>query len=284
MLASKRMVDFWKRHGIFTAVKLLGFALALFWALGKPPPPGYSVAFLALFAALMSAHNDMRPWQKGLWLLLLGAFLIVELRSINADRAMNEKTIAIARKEERDSLRDLLDKLKENLNSSERNLKNITGENSFAYISPQNSSAPNNIPLVMWNAGDYMLTGVNVVIYRTTKWPWRKFEENIGTIPPHRYREMQLHITPNMNGAPAPGDKNYFDSYWAFITAQNGLFSQTLEFRPSRTGVGWAYRYWEQRETCEDRPHDCVDGPHFTNPTDLKADKWSDEVQGPSKP
>ncbi len=39
----------------------------------------------------MSVHPDMRPWQKFIWLLLIGTFLITELRAIRKDRAVAEQ-------------------------------------------------------------------------------------------------------------------------------------------------------------------------------------------------
>lgn len=50
------------------------------------PPPGYAVAGIAVIAAVMSVHTGMRPWQKGVWFLLIGAFLATELRAISKDR------------------------------------------------------------------------------------------------------------------------------------------------------------------------------------------------------
>jgi hypothetical protein len=72
----------------------LQIALGL-WALRwttqkKMPPPGYAVAFIAVVAAVMSIQGDMLGWQKSTWMLVIGEFLIVELRSIRADRAATD--------------------------------------------------------------------------------------------------------------------------------------------------------------------------------------------------
>jgi hypothetical protein len=56
------------------------------------PAPGWAVAFIAGAAAAMSVHDEMRGWQKGIWLLIIGAFLITELRAISKDRADNAAT------------------------------------------------------------------------------------------------------------------------------------------------------------------------------------------------
>ena len=51
-----------------------------------PALPGFAVAVIAVLAAAMSVHPDMQPWQKFVWLLFIGAFLITELRAIRQDR------------------------------------------------------------------------------------------------------------------------------------------------------------------------------------------------------
>lgn len=55
------------------------------------------MAILACVAAAMSVHGDMRKWQKVLWMLLIGALLVVELRAISHDRAETDaKSLAAA--------------------------------------------------------------------------------------------------------------------------------------------------------------------------------------------
>ena len=76
----------WNR--IFLALELACVPLAFWWLpYSHLPPPGWAVAFIAGAAAAMSVHDDMKGWQKGIWLLIIGAFLITELRAINKDRA-----------------------------------------------------------------------------------------------------------------------------------------------------------------------------------------------------
>jgi hypothetical protein len=85
-------MDSRKKHPILNAVffvlELTCIPLILWWIPSSHLPlPGWAVAFMAIAAAAMSVHDDMKPWQKGVWMLIIGAFLITELRAINKDRA-----------------------------------------------------------------------------------------------------------------------------------------------------------------------------------------------------
>jgi hypothetical protein len=42
---------------------------------------------VAVLAAFMSIQEGMKGWQKAVWMLLMGAPLIVEVRSIRVDQA-----------------------------------------------------------------------------------------------------------------------------------------------------------------------------------------------------
>jgi hypothetical protein len=75
------------RNQAFFVLELACLPLALWWiSYSHLPPPGWAVAFIAGAAAAMSVHDDMKGWQKGLWMLIIGAFLVTELRAIHKDR------------------------------------------------------------------------------------------------------------------------------------------------------------------------------------------------------
>jgi hypothetical protein len=76
----------WNR--LFLVLELACVPLALWWIpYSHLPAPGWAVALIAGAAAAMSVHDDMKGWQKGLWMVVIGAFLITELRAISKDRA-----------------------------------------------------------------------------------------------------------------------------------------------------------------------------------------------------
>jgi hypothetical protein len=106
----------WKDHWLYSTAQLSAILLAIyFWH--YLPSPGYAVAVLAVLAAAMSVHTDMRGWQKAVWMLLIGAFLLIEFRAIDEDRRKDEESQAKIRKEERDSFKSILDQGAQNLKS-----------------------------------------------------------------------------------------------------------------------------------------------------------------------
>jgi hypothetical protein len=61
------------------------------------PPPGWAVGLTGLVAAAMSVHPGMKNWQKGIWIAIIGALLLVEFRAITIDRRNSD----IAAKQDR---------------------------------------------------------------------------------------------------------------------------------------------------------------------------------------
>jgi hypothetical protein len=82
----KATTSAWNRA--FLVIELACIPLVIWWIpYAHLPASGWAVAFIAGAAAAMSVHDGMRGWQKGIWLLIIGAFLITELRAISKDRA-----------------------------------------------------------------------------------------------------------------------------------------------------------------------------------------------------
>jgi hypothetical protein len=103
----KDLPDFPRKHSIwnkiFTILEFACIPLVLWWvSYDHLPSPGWAVAFIAVAAAAMSVHDDIRSWQKGTWLLIIGAFLITERRAISKDRVENE-TRALADRSAQDT-------------------------------------------------------------------------------------------------------------------------------------------------------------------------------------
>jgi hypothetical protein len=87
------------QHSIFLAIQV-GTAGIGCWLWFHLPVPGWAVAILAVVAAAMSIHGDMRDWQKAVWMLLIGLLLIVELRSISKERTDSDARALAARQEQ----------------------------------------------------------------------------------------------------------------------------------------------------------------------------------------
>src|SRR4051794_31285131 len=65
---------------IFAATAFTFFAVWVFnsWL----PPPGVAVALVGVVAATMSIHAEMGNYHKALWMLIIGAFLVIEIFAI----------------------------------------------------------------------------------------------------------------------------------------------------------------------------------------------------------
>ena len=76
----------WKRHWFYLICQAASLGCWLWWLQkGHLPLPGYAIAIVAGLAAIMSVHPDPRPWQKFVYLLLIGGFLVTEFRAIRKD-------------------------------------------------------------------------------------------------------------------------------------------------------------------------------------------------------
>jgi hypothetical protein len=85
------MAKFFKNHWFYLLIQAVSIGFWIWWLpYAHIPLPGYAVAAIAVLAAVMSVHPDMRQWQKFIWLLLIGAFLVTELRAIRKDRDIAE--------------------------------------------------------------------------------------------------------------------------------------------------------------------------------------------------
>src|ERR1035438_875140 len=96
-----------KSDWLFFAIQV-GAAMWIYQWWFHLPPPGYSVGVLAVLAAVMSVHGEMPPFQKVFWLLLIAAFLFLEFRAIDWDRANIDAHDALVRMEERSQFREVM--------------------------------------------------------------------------------------------------------------------------------------------------------------------------------
>ena len=96
----------WHRKPLSIVALYVFLSLLLYWEFNIPSP-GKSVGGLAVAAAVMSFRGEMRGKEKAAWILLLFAFLAVELRSIDQERNANEQLRALARAEEENNFRDI---------------------------------------------------------------------------------------------------------------------------------------------------------------------------------
>ena len=117
----------------FLLSAILSFLPVIEWAFyDHLPAPGWSVAFLAFAAALMSVHDKITNAQKMLWLILIACFLIDEARAINKDRWDSDQKQAKQLSDQAASFATLLRNQKlgtqAEIGAGETNLKMILGE------------------------------------------------------------------------------------------------------------------------------------------------------------
>ncbi len=287
---------------LFTSVSVVFFVriLCVHWF----PPPGVAIALIAVIAATMSIHSDMGRYHKAFWMAIIGAFLVLELVAIVHERREQARQQKSALEEARAHFGDIGDGIKGAITQSSQGFKetmdqfgkivrktervtkltkesieDVTGGDSFGFVVPQ-TFAFEEFPLRVWNHGRHQLTGVSVTIANTTNDPnWGSgFYQPIyiGNIGPGDSLPV-----PNYLIRPRPDPKLGQDSYWIFISAQNGSVSQSLYFRRNKKGaIPWAYSYIVTKPTSKKERINGV----MTDVTIMQQvlqRRWSDEVQAP---
>jgi len=233
------------------------------WPSPTPLPPGYAVTALAVAAAVMTVLGEMKGKEKLAWIGVLFAFLLLELNSITVERKAQEDIQKQARAEQLQHFGEIGNRIRESIVESDKNfsatmgktnqvLENITGGDSFAYVSPQNFSG-DRFAGVVWNNGEQALSGLTLTIAHTSEPDWGgSFFRPIfiGTIGPHEYAPI-----PNFIFQPKADEKTGQDNYWIMLSAQNGTASQSLWFRRDRNNpANWAYSFQVSKQILTDKP------------------------------
>jgi len=160
---------------------------------------------------------------------------------------------------------------------NQKQLDNLTGGDSFPVVVPQtHAGVP--IPLVIWNRGKSILSGVVITIRNTqdfSSFPVNRIE--IGTIPPggFGFQAIPAAISPSLNDQSMVEHGEKIDSYWIQMSAQNGTFVEILQFRKGKNCLPWAYRYWV------DKPVMISETAKKTEATNKRMEgrlEWSDDL------
>ena len=92
ILARWELIRRGKKHWPYILLQIAALITFLCWIeWNRIPSPGVAVAIVAGLTAVMSVHPDLRPWQKFIYLVLIGAFLFTEFRAIRKDRYENQQ-------------------------------------------------------------------------------------------------------------------------------------------------------------------------------------------------
>ncbi|HWY71126.1 MAG TPA: hypothetical protein VNX88_20845 [Terriglobales bacterium] len=254
------------RYTLAGAVWQAPFVILFAYWLCKQPEPGLAVTILGLAAVIMAIRAEhFTRTEEVIWIVVACALCVIEIRAIRHDREVAASEQAEVRKREEENFRTIASGLQASIDNSrsqfaatmeqtktvldktesvstltKKNLENITGGESFAFVRPQVEAAGKGpIGLVVWNRGNEVLTGVTIGFSRTNDPNWGSEFFNrytIGTIAPHDMAMIPITITPQL------GD-NGIDHYWLMISAQNGTVDETLDFRESKKFPGtWAVR------------------------------------------
>lgn len=252
------------------------------------------LGFLGVVVPLF--RGKMGRLEKAAWMAFLAILLILEIRSIHLDQVQHDREKALASCEELRSFQEIASTLKSSIAASQtqfdttighvdsvlkttqnvaslsqKNLNNITGGDSYAYVVPQDSGPV--IPLSLHNYGKNILSGVSITIInlQDPNWPFEIRQPiAIGTIAPYGFASVPVPVVPQ------PDPKTGIASYWIFIDAQNGSVDEGLRFRKSRKFANaYAYSLNVVRRTF----FDSTGKPIFTSKqvTQLANSDWSDE-------
>jgi hypothetical protein len=120
-------------------------------------------------------------------------------------------------------------------------LSNLAGSGSFPVVIPQSDAE--SAPLIAWNFGDDMLSGLTVEISCGNLHGARK--ETIETLPGHSPAQLYTAFNPNAcRDQIALTYKGAATTYYDIeMRTQRGAFTEILEFRRAEKCSRWATRY-----------------------------------------
>jgi hypothetical protein len=130
---------------------------------------------------------------------------------------------------------------------NERLIANISGGDSYLAVVPQ-PAIDGKVPLNIWNKGHSILSGITVTVsdgrnFNPLVWP----TINVGTLPSwdsfNLGRLLPYSITPAIDSSSITIDGEKVDTYMFYMTAQNGMTVEVLQFKKGRC-IPWVYRYW----------------------------------------
>lgn len=227
-------------------------------------PPGWSIGTLGTVALIMTFSRPS-PLQRGCVIILAVSLLAIEMRSIYMDREAqrkaadaslqsilsdNQQRFAATEQGFSSVLSDdnhIKNTARNNLSATRKSLENITGGHSYAVLIPRVELAQYPVPIVMWNRGNNLLTGVHVVVYTVQiKQSHMTIvdEFDVGTITPQERRRIQpaYWLSPEI-----------LQDYMIEIYEQNGVFEETLQMIQNPKSKRFIYRYGVRKTTIEKR-------------------------------
>ena len=260
------MAERFTSHWVHVPWQIVVASFCVYWY-WHPPVPSKAVLILTGVTVVMALF-DMRTSHKAVYVLLVICLMSIENRAINRDRTDATNAEEKRRKEENAQFQAIagrltasiqqsqvhfdvtmekenavLDQTKGVAELSQQNLAAVTGKDSLPCISPQSHAVVNGVvPLVVWNKGKNVLTGVEVRIYSQEEFLdqtslFYKPPAELGTLRPEWPKPLPEGVTPKP-------DKDGVAHYIAEIWTQNGYYTQVINFRRGKYMLPWAYQYW----------------------------------------
>jgi hypothetical protein len=241
------------------------------------PPVGCFIAVVAVLAfvyPIFYEDGKISNAKKGTWTLAVLILVLLEINSTRLDRNEHNIDQQAALCEQTNRFSGIASTLEQDITSNEshfsatmrteagilattkevgelsrRDLENVTGGTAFAYADPFDTSA-DATSLVLRNAGDQVLSGIDVVVEKVVNGCELKANSlcrqefdfgmmtplQMGTLGPHEHKPIQRGIAFNANGS---GESLYSIR----MSAQNGQAIEQMWLRKSALHHGFAYRY-----------------------------------------
>jgi hypothetical protein len=272
----------------------------LIWFLIHCPPTGAAIA-VAGAVGVLAVLRALSKTDKVILVALMVGFVLIELHSIQHDRSAQDdqrskddanlqRNFEAVLSEAKNDFHETGKQMEDVASRIEKVSKYVTGGDAFPVIVPQ----PGNglitkdgtesivVPLIIWNHGDYPLTGVTVSVapgeLELGDWVisiYTQPEMFIPEIEPRGHRIIKgIQLTPRLENTDSR-------SYEIVVNAQNGVYRQHLTFRKSTktatSGEPLAYCYWITKDNPPNPAH-----PSASDFVIFARYNYSDEPSSPN--
>jgi hypothetical protein len=237
---------------------LASIAITIYWTI-RIPPSGYAVAILGVVAIAMVLNERMHPGEKVIWMMVVFALLIVELRAISNDRQQHSNEQAEIRKQELlrfekiatgidNSIRNSQKQFEATMgrteeiikletvaiNKAKRGIDEITGGDNYCHLSFHTYKGH----ILIHNTGEYPLYGIQIRITDLRELD-KMFKDRKGNLLfddmfKHSTQidlgDLHAHTTTNRPN-PISLDGRKEANFNVFFSARNGYWTQLYRLR-----------------------------------------------------
>ena len=289
----RRATPFWEeRHwaAILLTIYLPAAWLAYAWFFA--PSPGVAGMVFGGFTVVIFFLRELTALQRLLCMLLVWGFVAIEVKSINKDRKAQEQQHSddlstqkaqsqAFEKQMQDDFNQTVSHMEKVFGETEIVLKNVTGGDSYPWIVPQVLPQPGTefkngesvpISLVVWNQGNYPLTGVTFTVINPQSVGNNQRITDVQlidgpmVIPAGHFADLKFNLVPSVV-------LGRVFAYFIVIRTQGGEFFEALSFKKSKNSDPLAWR----GSVCKTPPFGKTNPDGTTGSTPLHSQvEWSD--------